>query len=94
MALDIVDWLRGLGLEQYAPAFGDNAIDVEVLPSLTGEDLRDVGVTLVGHRRRLLDAIAALKSEDNSTDELDVATEPTSILAGQRHDLPMPNVGS
>ena len=59
MSLDVADWLRGLGLEQYASAFRDNAIDAEVLPSLTAEDLRDIGVTLVGHRRRLLDAIAA-----------------------------------
>ncbi|MEO8163963.1 MAG: SAM domain-containing protein [Betaproteobacteria bacterium] len=52
-----------MGLEQYAPAFRDNAIDAEVLPSLTAEDLNDLGVTLVGHRRRLLDAIAALNAE-------------------------------
>jgi hypothetical protein len=55
--------LRKLGLEQYAPAFRDNAIDTKVLPSLTAEDLKDLGVTLVGHRRRLLDAIAALSPE-------------------------------
>jgi class 3 adenylate cyclase len=58
--MDVAAWLRGLGLEHYAPAFRDNAIDASVLPSLTGEDLKDLGVTLVGHRRRLLDAIAAL----------------------------------
>jgi len=58
--MDVGDWLRNLGLEQYAASFRDNAIDASVLPSLTGEDLRDLGVTLVGHRRRLLDAIATL----------------------------------
>ena len=47
-------------LERCAPAFHDNEIDERVLPSLTAEDLKDLGVTLVGHRRRLLDAIAAL----------------------------------
>jgi class 3 adenylate cyclase len=58
--MDVTEWLRGLGLEQYAPAFRDNDIDGEVLRRLAGEDLRDLGVASVGHRRRLLDAIAAL----------------------------------
>jgi hypothetical protein len=61
--MDVGDWLRSLGLEQYAAAFRDNAIDWGVLPSLTADDLRDLGVTLVGHRRRMLDAIAALGQE-------------------------------
>src|SRR5216683_3164245 len=60
--MDIAEWLRGLGLEQYEPAFRANEIDARVLPSLTAEDLKDLGVSLVGHRRRLLDAIAALGS--------------------------------
>ena len=60
MSIDITGWLRELGLEQYAPAFRDNAIDARILPSLTVEDLKDLGVTSVGHRRQLLDAIAAL----------------------------------
>jgi len=63
MTIEITDWLRKLGLEQYAPAFRDNAIDSKVLPRLTAEDLKDLGVTMVGHRRRLLDAIAALSDE-------------------------------
>jgi class 3 adenylate cyclase/predicted ATPase len=61
--MNIGVWLRGLGLEQYAPAFLDNAIDAEVLRDLTADDLKDLGVNLVGHRRKLLAAIAALKSE-------------------------------
>jgi hypothetical protein len=44
-----------LGLELYVPAFRDNEIDETVLPSLTAADSKDLGVTLVGHRRRLLD---------------------------------------
>src|ERR1700756_3151300 len=60
--MDIVAWLRGLGLEQYAPAFRDNDVDGEVLPELTAEDLISIGVTSVGHRRKLLSAIAALGS--------------------------------
>jgi class 3 adenylate cyclase len=61
--MDVADWLRKLGLEQYEPAFRENEIDERVLPSLTAEDLRDLGITLIGHRRRLLDAIAALRAE-------------------------------
>src|SRR5499425_655216 len=58
--MDIVAWLRGLGLEQYAPAFRDNDVDGEVLPELTADDLISIGVTSVGHRRKLLAAIASL----------------------------------
>jgi class 3 adenylate cyclase len=58
--MDVGAWLRGLGLEQYAPAFRDNDIDGEVLPNLTADDLISIGVTSVGHRRKLLAAIAAL----------------------------------
>jgi len=58
--MDIAAWLQGLGLERYAPAFRDNEIDWEVLPKLTSEDLREIGVAAVGHRRKLLGAIAAL----------------------------------
>ena len=58
-------WLRSLGLEQYEAAFRDNAIDEKVLPTLTTEDLKDLGVSIVGHRRTLLNAITALRSEDD-----------------------------
>jgi class 3 adenylate cyclase len=61
--MDIAAWLRGLSLEQYGPAFRDNEIDWEVLPKLTSEDLRDIGVVAIGHRRKLLAAIAVLGSE-------------------------------
>jgi hypothetical protein len=58
--MDIAAWLQGLSLERYVPAFRDNEIDWEVLPKLTSEDLREIGVAAIGHRRKLLDAIAAL----------------------------------
>src|SRR6516162_1364229 len=58
--MDIAEWLRGLELDEYEPVFRANAIDERVLAHLTAEDLKDLGVNLVGHRRRLLDAIAAL----------------------------------
>jgi class 3 adenylate cyclase len=58
--VNVATWLKDLGLERYATAFQSNAVDVELLPRLTAEDLKDLGVVLVGDRRRLLDAIAAL----------------------------------
>jgi class 3 adenylate cyclase len=58
--MDIGGWLRSLGLERYEAAFRENEIDDTVLPSLTAEDLKDLGVGIVGHRRKLLDAIAVL----------------------------------
>jgi class 3 adenylate cyclase len=61
--MDVAAWLQGLGLERYVPAFRDNEIDWEALPKLTAEDLKDLGVVLGGHRRKLLAAIAALGVE-------------------------------
>jgi len=59
--MDVEDWLRRLGLERYAPAFRENDIDGDVLASLTADDLRELGITSIGHRRKLLDAIVALR---------------------------------
>ena len=58
--MDIVVWLRSLGLAKYEAAFRENEIDETVLPSLTEEHLKQLGVTALGHRVKLLDAIAAL----------------------------------
>ena len=58
--MDIAAWLRDLRLERYEQAFRENEIDAEILPKLTADDLKDIGVTTVGHRRKLLEAIAAL----------------------------------
>jgi class 3 adenylate cyclase/predicted ATPase len=58
--MDIEAWLQGLGLVRYVPAFRENEIDSDVLPKLTSEDLREIGVAAIGHRRKLLDAIAKL----------------------------------
>ena len=57
--MDIAGWLRGRGLRRYEPVFRDNDIYGAVLPSLTTEDLKDLGIASVCHRRRLLEAIAA-----------------------------------
>jgi hypothetical protein len=58
--MDVGGWLRGLGLGQYEEKFRDNKIDADLLPRLTVDDLKDIGVSVVGDRRRLLDAIAIL----------------------------------
>jgi hypothetical protein len=60
--LEVGTWLSSLGLERYEQAFRENDIVAEVLPRLTTEDLIAIGVTSVGHRRMLLDAIAVLAS--------------------------------
>ena len=61
--MDIGDWLQSLGLERYEAAFRENEIDETVLPTVTAEDLKDLGVDVVGHRRKLLNAISALRAD-------------------------------
>ena len=61
--MDVVVWLRSLGLERYEAVFRENEITERVLPSLTAEDLKELGVTALGHRRILLDAIEALRAD-------------------------------
>ena len=60
--MDVTEWLRSLGLEQYAPAFEQNHISPELLPSLSGDDLKELGVASLGHRRAMLAAIAGLRA--------------------------------
>ena len=73
--MDIVVWLRSLGLGKYEAAFRDNEIDETVLPSLTAEDLKDLGVSIVGHRRKILDAIAASRIDaGDKAPSVDAAT--------------------
>jgi class 3 adenylate cyclase len=60
--MDIAAWLDILGLGQYEQAFCDNDIDASVLAELTAEDLIGLGVTSIGHRRKLLAGIAALRA--------------------------------
>ena len=73
--MDIVVWLRSLGLGKYEAVFRENDIDETVLPSLTHENLKELGVASFGHRVKLLDAIAALRS-DASNKAPSLATEP------------------
>jgi hypothetical protein len=60
--MNVTEWLRSLGLEQYAPAFEDNHVSSELLPSLTADDLKELGIASVSHRRVMLDAIAGLRA--------------------------------
>jgi class 3 adenylate cyclase len=78
--MDLEGWLRSLGLERYEAAFRENEINEAILPKLTAEDLKDIGVTAVGHRRVLLDAIAALRGETPPKQENapSAATEPAN----------------
>ncbi len=62
----IADWLDGLGLGQYAQCFAENDIDFTILCDLTDQDLEKIGVRSLGHRRKLLRAIADLKEVEKS----------------------------
>ena len=63
--MDVSAWLRRLELGEYAAAFAANHVDAVTLRQLTADDLREIGVTSVGHRRRLLEAIAKLDESSN-----------------------------
>ena len=80
--MDIVVWLRSLGLGRYEAAFRENEIDETVLPNLTAEDLKELGVTALGHRRKLLDAIAALRNDTSAPGpSSDLKTAPAAPSA-------------
>ena len=72
--MDVVVGLRSLGLGRYEAAFRENEIDETVLPTLTADDLKDLGVAALGHRRKLLDAIAALRTDERKASSADIAT--------------------
>ena len=75
--MDLGGWLRSLGLERYEAVFRDNAIDETVLPDLTDQDLEKLGI-LLGHRRKLLRAIADLEVVERSALSA-VTPRPTDI---------------
>ena len=75
--MDPTEWLQTLGLERYATAFRENEIDEPILPRLTAEDLKDIGVGAIGHRRKLLDAIAALRTDAKGEMLAEVASTPS-----------------
>src|SRR5262245_66308202 len=81
---DIANWLKAVGLGEYAQRFADNAIDLSVLRDLTEQDLKDLGV-LLGHRRKIRRAIAALDGVAPAPTE--TATEPALRDDAERRHL-------
>ena len=79
--MDIGDWLRTLGLQQYETIFRENDIDAEVLSTLGADDLRELGISSLGHRKKLLAAIAALVNGSSA---------PTTTEACQKRRRPHP----
>src|ERR1700741_3212085 len=84
-AVDIADWLRGLGPEEYGPAFDENAINWDVLSERTADDLREIGVAALGDRRRLLAAIAALG--EGASPAAPMPERPTGPAEAERRQL-------
>jgi len=85
--MDVADWLRALGLERYEATFRENDVDAELLPNLAADDLKELGITSLGHRRRLLEAIAALRLKDAPAgDPVQSSTSPTGNLVALLSD--------
>ena len=82
--MDVADWLRRLGLARYEATFRENDVDAELLPNLTADDLKEIGIGSLGHRRRLLEAIAALRHKDTPAgDPAPFSSRPpTNLTAG------------
>jgi class 3 adenylate cyclase len=80
-AVDVASWLRDLGLERYEATFRENDLDAKLLPNLTADDLKELGITSLGHRLRLLEAITALRLKDAQADS------PVRLLTSQTGNL-------
>jgi len=91
---EIADWLKKLGMSEYAERFAENAIDLSVLPDLTDRDLEKLGV-LLGHRRKMLRAIAQLGNAPAAPAPGPVmaATSPTSAAASPPTSAPAEAAG-
>jgi SAM domain (Sterile alpha motif)/Adenylate and Guanylate cyclase catalytic domain len=81
------DWLQNLGLGQYAQRFVENDIDFAILPDLTDQDLKELGLASLGHRRRLLRAIAQLSGGERTAKEsvVESPTLPTPPIESAEH---------
>src|SRR5215472_5745983 len=82
----IADWLKKLGMSEYVQRFAENDIDIPVLRHLTDQDLKDVGVPL-GHRRKMLRAIAELSGAAPAAPQPTVQAEPKPRDAAERRQL-------
>src|SRR4051812_35348037 len=93
--MDITEWLRALGLERYEAAFRENGVNPDVLRHLTADDLKELGVTAVGHRRQLMIAIAKLQDDNTSSQTVrpsgdhpaSTSTEEAVPHSGERRQL-------
>jgi class 3 adenylate cyclase len=93
--VDVGAWLKSLGLERYEAAFYENDVTATLLPSLTADDLKDLGITSVGHRRQLLVAITKLQGNDASSQMVRLSSDhvtsapavDTVSHAGERRQL-------
>ena len=77
--MDVAEWLAGLGLDRYAAEFAAQAIDAELLATLTEDDLTQLGVITVGHRRRLLNAIAVLREVPPASGRPPASRPPSGV---------------
>jgi hypothetical protein len=87
---EMADWLKALGLSEYARAFAENGIDVSVLPHLTDQDLKDIGV-LLGHRRKILAAVPELPGKSPSEIQASFSADRGR---GPPNDQTSPTVGA
>src|SRR3984957_1809153 len=91
-AMDVADWLRALGLERYEATFRENDVSAEVLCDLTAEDLEGLGVVTIGHRRRLLVAIAKLNGQPG-TDGASPVVAPVATVSGSLSESEISHCG-
>ncbi len=83
MANDIRQWLEDLGLGDYVKSFAENHVEFELLPRLSNDDVKDLGIISIGHRRKLFDAIARIADQTNGADDIVVKREPVEALRRQ-----------
>ena len=91
MSGDVEQWLEGLGLGQFAEAFAENGVDLDLLPAITNDDLKDLGVARLADRKRILSAIAQLDKDTSSVpstipDQSKVVS-PTMTVEAERRQL-------
>jgi hypothetical protein len=82
----VADWLKKLGMTEYTERFAENKIDISVLPDLTEQHLKDLGVAL-GHRLKMLRAIRELGAVAATAPVTPTATEPTRQDDAERRQL-------
>jgi hypothetical protein len=85
--MDVASWLRSLGFEQYEAAFREYAITEKVLPRLTAEDLKDLGVTIIGHRRVLLDLRSGANAQEAHAATSATVAAPSKDAAAERRQV-------